>query len=667
MLPAGRRAGRPVSDLDTLAGAIWQGRASAALLNGWRRLAVAETAPPGTRIVRQLHPADSICLLVDGEVRHSLDLAGSREAIDIGSVHQNGFPLGWSGLVIPHRYATSAQAVTTCRLYRFPIAGLEALFGRYPRHGATFFSYVFAMMQPLLDTARSALNTAPLASSLLRDTYADVAAPGGDADPSPAACRALLEDSLFLDGLDPAWLDALAAHARPRRVAAGEILYREGDPTQRLTLLVSGLVEIRVRRDDGSDVVLRHYNAPGQVVAGSSFTALKTHRERALTVTDSLLLDIDRQVIADLGERDSRFALALERRWLWLLSARLRTLRLHLVAQQRGDEIVVVQDLLGQVSPQLGVDTALYKLPHLLANRVTHAEAFACLDGIRDAGTRLERTLAGVLGGLLAGLRREHGFYEGLNRVYRVVSEAPPEQSGAAVRHAGCIAFQQAFKHTRHIVRGHEHLPQRPGNIFILNHLVSYPGYALANGFEFAIDTHFVSSMILEPAYADCGVRVVRRGRGEEHGHHRYYDRLGHVYVLTAESDAIAEDAAAIAERRRRFTATCAAHLDAGSNLIVCPEGTSNRVDDSPSAFKKGTFHLAAALDPEPLVVPIAVVNIDRPLKDHRLGAVIQRPFRVSEVCDPGDKASLEAFLDDLRSDYRRWIADARALADAPD
>jgi CRP-like cAMP-binding protein/1-acyl-sn-glycerol-3-phosphate acyltransferase len=661
MLPSGDAT---VLTLERLVTAIWPEPLPAGFVDRWLELADSIQVEGGTRFLNQLHPGEEFFILAQGEIAYSLILAGSRESLILGRDAQPGLPLGWSALVAPHRYATSAHAVTDCQLYRWPIAPLADLLAQHPRVGAGLFAYVFARMQPLLDASRRALTTTPLAADMLRRSLVTVSKPSTQPDLPEEGRRRLLADSLMCEGFATEVLDTLAAGAQVRHVAAGQPLYRQGEPADQLMLLVAGMVEILCRNDDdGNQVFLRGYSTPGQVVAGSSFKALKEHRESAVAVCGTSVISIGRDLIEELCRTYPGFELQLEQRWLWLLSARLRTLRLHVVAQQQGNDGVVIQDLLGMVGPQLGVDSALYKLPHLLASRLTHAEAFACLDTLRADGSPLERALAGVLGELLAGLRREQRFFEGLNRVYRVVTESPADQPAADVRRAACIAFQQAFKHVRYVIKGEEYRPAESGHIFILNHLVSYPDYALANGFEFALDTHFVSSMILEPRYGDGGVRVVRRGRGEEHGHHRYYDRLGHIYVFTAESDARMEQAEDIAARRARFTASCGEFLAAGTNLIICPEGTSNRIEESPSAFKKGTFHLAAQLAREPLIVPIAVVNVDRSMKQHRIAASILPGVRISEVCDPADRDSLAGFLLGLRTNLRAELEATLLLA----
>ena len=121
-----------------------------------------------------------------------------------------------------------------------------------------------------------------------------------------------------------------------------------------------------------------------------------------------------------------------------------------------------------------------------------------------------------------------------------------------------------------------------------------------------------MSAVILDPRYEDSGIRVVRTSRGTEYGHQNYYDRLGHVSVYTAESDQLEETAEQRRARRNEFFEVAGAHLKAGTNLILSPEGTSYWTEDSPGTFKPGAFRLAASVEPEPKIVPMAVANFDR-------------------------------------------------------
>jgi hypothetical protein len=85
---------------------------------------------------------------------------------------------------------------------------------------------------------------------------------------------------------------------------------------------------------------------------------------------------------------------------------------------------------------------------------------------------------------------------------------------------------------------GLEHLPERPGHIVIMNHLQNHPDNLLPNNFILTLDTHFVASMVLFERYGEAPIRVVRKSRPDEHGHQRFYDRLGYVYTWSGRMSA---------------------------------------------------------------------------------------------------------------------------------
>ena len=654
-----------MDNLDKLSDAIWQGEASKAFLSEWQDLAEEVRFGEGDIVVQQLHPAKHIYFLVEGEIEYSLAFEGSQGAFRVGGISLRFSPMGWSGFSAPFRYAASARAKSACTLYRWPIDALNQLFYLDLTMGRRFFHYILGMVLPLLDDARRMLKASTGSSKLFLNTLAK-SIPGSQcASLMPAEIREILGHSLFLEVFPEAYLSLLADMVAVRHIRQGEQLYQQGSVSDQLILLAAGLVAVSFTPDaSGREVFLRSCSSSGQIIATSAFSLADKHEETATAITDVTVLSINKSGIQRLCESQPELGLILGRRLLWLLTFRLRTLRIQMVGQHHDEEHIVIRNLLSQVSPQLGVSSKLYKLPHLLASRLTHAEALTCLQDVKLNGSRLERILASVCIELLAEVWRELEFYEGLHEVYQTVTQAPLDKAPEYVRHLSSQAFKRVFESSRYVVRGLEHLPARPGNIFILNHLISHPYHALANGFEFSLDTHFVSAMILEPRYGDSGVRVVRRGRGEEHGHHSYYDRLGHIYVYTSESDALLESEQEIKARRERFNKTAGDYLRAGVNLIICPEGTANWSEDSPSEFKKGAFHLAAALDPEPAIVPIAVTNFDKRLKNSAFAAVVHEPFYLKNKCDPYNEASLNNFLIELHETYRGYVSEAKALAD---
>ncbi len=121
-------------------------------------------------------------------------------------------------------------------------------------------------------------------------------------------------------------------------------------------------------------------------------------------------------------------------------------------------------------------------------------------------------------------------------------------------------------------------------------------------------------------------------------------------------------------QRRRLFLDTAGGHLRNGTNIVICPEGTSTETENSPLPFKTGAFHLAANVRPEPLVVPIAVANFDKKLTRTRTAAVVHEPIRLSEHLGENiGKEALRAFVDDhVYKRFQEYVREAVRLATGP-
>jgi CRP-like cAMP-binding protein len=72
----------------------------------------------------------------------------------------------------------------------------------------------------------------------------------------------------------------IAAVARVKEFARGEMLYFEGDPVQQVLLLTSGLVKITQLGMGGAEVILR-LGAPGDVIGASDMLYVGKHRTTA--------------------------------------------------------------------------------------------------------------------------------------------------------------------------------------------------------------------------------------------------------------------------------------------------------------------------------------------------------------------------------------------------
>ena len=73
---------------------------------------------------------------------------------------------------------------------------------------------------------------------------------------------------------------------------------------------------------------------------------------------------------------------------------------------------------------------------------------------------------------------------------------------------------------------------------------------------------------------------------------------------------------------------------------------------------------LAARLDPEPVIVPVALATFDQRLGRAVFGVVVAEPFRMSDVvADPVDRDQVTRFVnDDLAPRHRALVREAAAL-----
>jgi CRP-like cAMP-binding protein/1-acyl-sn-glycerol-3-phosphate acyltransferase len=481
-----------------------------------------------------------------------------------------------------------------------------------------------------------------------------------------AAPLDLLGDSPFFEGFDRRDLVELSGHARMVAFQAGTRIFTEGEPATAFFLLASGAVDISFAGPAGQDMVVQTVTHAGHAVGWSAMVEPYVNRATATARGATRLLELGRDVLEAYARAHPAFGVALMRAVIGLVGDRLRATRLRLVARRYDDVVVAVRDLLAQSGAQLSVTSPLHKLPYYLEHRLTLADAFHTLDLLQLHGDRVERRLAGLCAEALERVRQELRLYQQLQAIYEVVAGAPPTMDPEEIRRRSMLEFRRLFADTRHRILGLQHLPERPGQIVIMNHLDNHADNLLPNNFVLTLDTHFVASMILFERYGEAPIRVVRKSRPEEYGHQRFYDRLGYVYAYSGHVDAGEEDPASSPEARRRFFLDAAGScLQMGKNVVICPEGASTSTEASPLRFRPGAFRLAGYVRPEPLLVPIAVANFDKKLTRTVTAAVVHEPFRLSDVvADPSNEPALLAFINHrLHPRFRGWVREAAQLA----
>jgi CRP-like cAMP-binding protein/1-acyl-sn-glycerol-3-phosphate acyltransferase len=485
--------------------------------------------------------------------------------------------------------------------------------------------------------------------------------------PREAEALGQLLGSSFFEGFNPRDLAALARRASVVPFDTHERVFLQGDPATSLFLLVSGSVELRVGRPVGGPALaVQTVTHQGYPLGWSVMVAPFTYRATATALEPTRLLAISQDALQRQASARPEFGMTLMGAVVGIVGDRLRATRTRLIARRYDDVVVAIRDLLYQSGPRLSVASPLHRLPYYLEHRLTLADAFSTLDALRQHGEPVERDLAALSADLLERARQDLDLYQQLQAIYQTVAGAGPEASPEEVRLRSTLGFRRLFAATRHRIEGTEYLPERPGHIFIMNHLRNHPDNLLPNNVLLTMDTHFVSSMVVFERYGEAPVRVVRKSRPDEYGFQQFYDRLGYVYVYSGHVDAGDEDPDTSPEARRRlFLDVAGAHLEQGRNLVICPEGASTFTERSPLRFRPGAFRLAAHVPPEPLLVPVAVANFDKKLTATTTAAVVHEPFRLSDfVADPGDDRALLDFINHKVGPwFQEWVREAAALA----
>jgi CRP-like cAMP-binding protein/1-acyl-sn-glycerol-3-phosphate acyltransferase len=489
----------------------------------------------------------------------------------------------------------------------------------------------------------------------------------------------LIRESPFFETFAPADIDALAAHARMRSVAAGEVILRENEPAEALYMIVAGQVRLSFEtpevlaapRTSGEEqILIRTLTEPGRVIGWSAVVEPYHYRDTATAIEDTHLLVFERSWLERRAEERPKFGVELIARILWVLGNRLREARIRLVASRYEEEALAIRALLEESASELSVTSPLHKLPIYLESRLTLCDAFQTLELLRNHGDPLEASLARMCLEILKNVRKELDVYRRLQQIYEAVSAAPEDASPDEVRRRCCVGFCRLFERVDHIIEGEENLPAETGQIFVMNHLANHPENTLPNDFQLTLDTHFVSCMVLSPRYGEPPVRVIRKSNPHEYGHQKYYDRLGYIYVYARHVDEDERNPRLLAEQRRRaFLETAARCLRDGRNLVICPEAASTSTERSPLPFKAGAFRLAAFVDPEPLIVPVVVAHFDRKITRTTLIARVHKPFLLSDhVAKPARDEALFAFIAEFGEKMRAWVREAavRAAAGAP-
>jgi len=162
----------------------------------------------------------------------------------------------------------------------------------------------------------------------------------------------------LLSHFTEAQLEQLGSFAEHRRVAAGEHILREGEPTADAYLVESGSVRIQRRTPYGSFTLATL--TPGQLFGETSFVDGNSRSGDALAVADSELLTLNAQVLAGAMESDQRFSVALYWAFWKSLSFKLRQTNEQLTRffSKSGEPVSTQEPAVEAVADDFHVDLA---------------------------------------------------------------------------------------------------------------------------------------------------------------------------------------------------------------------------------------------------------------------------------------------------------------------
>jgi len=631
-------------------------------LSRLENLAKTRTITRGEVLSKQYASAKEFGFLLEGGVSFLLEIEQLGEELLVGETTVPWTPVGWAGFRPPHRYKTTCLAERDCQLLFWKRKKLQKLFDEDAQLARHFFSFVVEKLQLLLEATRSlAVAGIPEENWQFENRPSDPIESIGALD-----VKAFLKAAPSFETFSDPHIEALAGIADLQEIGHEQIVQKQGEPVASFNLLVTGKVMIFLETPSHTHP-LDLVHQIGDVVGwpGANQSALKAD-VTIKTIEPATLLSFHHSDLAKLYDEIPELGRDIMARLIWIISNRLRVVRTRYVAHRFKQEFISVANLLDLNATQLSVHSRLHKLPHLLSHALTTGDAFEVLDDISRTGTSLEKGLARVITNGTTATRQEHLFYQGLQKAYHTVVKSPPEMSRREVRNKCARVFvDDVLPHVNYKMTGWENLPEETGNIFIYNHLTNHDYHTLPNKFALTLDSHFISSIISLQKYGDSGIRVVRIGMAREYGHEDYYDALGHIGVISKESEPIEETREQRKARLNRFFDQATSNLNEGNNLILSPEGTTSITPLSPGPFKAGVFHIAAAAKNDPWIIPIAIANFELRMNNNKLGVVIKKPFKLSQrINDVTDKAEMTAFLDAFQKEYRGYVQEAIALTE---
>ncbi|HAA15436.1 MAG TPA: hypothetical protein DCE41_28545 [Cytophagales bacterium] len=609
--------------------------------------------PKKTVIATPHQKVTSIYWLLEGSIDHYVSLDKPKKNVLVNKTAEPMTCIGWNGLNAPGRfYHATVVGSKEAELYEVPMDQIEQYLDSNPDSAflrdigqRIYYQFGQALSRQIKQMEHEHLPTAP--STL--EPY--VISP----EPDTEEMITLMRRSPFMEAFEDEDLRELAGHTVRREYEPGEEIYHQREPTPGFYILIQGEVTIE-RHQEGVRFKHRTLSTPGFVFGWSCPLEMPDVCNAMATHKCSVYMIPTEQLRAILKAKPA-LGIRFHRRLIWLLGNHLQASFARSVYLSIHHDQLTIHNLIEGHKSKLQLSSPIYQVPHLLKEYVTKPIAYDILHQLNQKGNAAEKFIASISLQLLRHDEKELKFMQGLNRIYESVTENA-ETDPEALRKACSASTRQLFEPLEVKISGWEQLPKSAGHIFIYNHLLNDPNYTLPNGFQITLDSHFISSLILDATYNSPGIRTVRMSKGPEYGHQDYYERLGYINVFTQDSD----NAPARREQAKKiFYEQATAHLKAGENVIISPEGTSYASEESPGPFKMGAFNLAYQ-NPEVCIVPIVLFNFDKRIPANTYYARILEPLKLHEKVE--NEKQLKPFVYEYQRTFAAEVEKIRRLSD---
>ena len=609
-------------------------------------------------IAEQHGIANKLFILVKGEAEFTKD--HNNQLYKLATLKGSGIPLGVSGLNPPSRYMADIYVKANSEYIEIDINKLKDLESIDPSYASFFYSYLVLQSMKLIWSSRN-----------LEDCYKEekITLSTGVKTGGEIVNTKRIKDTAFLAFLNEEDLKKLLDYSSIKLFSANEYITAEGQLSDGINILLKGKVDATFTsiKDKKIEKNTRTIARSGVALSLSSGIHETNSPYTIKATRDTTIIKFSNEFIDNLITKDPDLALKFLKRELWQLGKYIQSSS-GLTTYPAKDEAELFNFLLSDNSSRIPVNSKLYNIPHLLKNHLTHSLAFDIIYEVVVTGNENEKSIASLMIDAMSGLERKNRFFNQLTKIYNRVATSQNEFNKETLQKLTNADFIKAFDQVPYVIKGMENLPDEPTNIFFYNHLASIDENTLANGHSFSIDSHFISAKILFPKYGDGGQRIARYSRNTEFWRYNYYENLDYIFVHTPESDRLEETDKEKKKRKEKLFVETQNIFDQKRPLVIAPEGTSETDDNitinSPGPFKPGAFLIASELEPEPLLVPIALANFDYSISNAIYCAVIKKPIKIKDyVKDIKNKKELEKFLTDYRKKFRSYVEEAIDLS----